>query len=76
MKFDNSALQAGALFLAGVLAIIAAVQGNWNIVAMAITGFFGALSIHPKPGADDPGTQTSTVTVTQPLPQSSTETKP
>lgn len=69
MKLDNSILQAGALFLAGVLATIAALQGNWNIVAMAITGFFGALSIHPKPtDSTDPSTQTSTVTVTQPLP--------
>ena len=48
MKIDNSVLQAGALVFAGMLAIIAAVQGNWNITGMAITGLFAILSIHPK----------------------------
>jgi hypothetical protein len=49
MKIDNSVLQAGALAFAGTLAVIAAIQNNWNITGMAITGLFAILSIHPKP---------------------------
>ena len=54
MKIDNSVLQAGALAFAGILAVIAAIQNNWNITAMAITGLFAILSIHPKPPGSPP----------------------
>lgn len=55
-KIDTSVLQAGALVIAGVLAVISAFQSNWNITGMAITGLFAILSIHPKaPGNPDDG---------------------
>lgn len=54
MKIDTSLLQAVALIGATAIAIIGALQGNWNIAGMALTGFFGALNIHPKQGPNDP----------------------
>lgn len=55
-KIDNSFLQAGALITVAVLAIIAAIEDNWNITGIALAGLFAIISIHPKtPGAPTDG---------------------
>jgi hypothetical protein len=48
MRIDNSVLQAGALIGVAALGVIAACQAQWGIVSACVTGFFAALSIHPK----------------------------
>lgn len=52
LKIDNSVLQAGALAAAAVIAVCAAIAGQWGVVEAALTGLFAVLSIHPKqPGS-------------------------